>query len=58
MRASIRDIIVAIAFGTIVYRLVHTLADGNGTSLHDYREQTHISPLSGHTSALPYAFKG
>jgi hypothetical protein len=27
MRASIRDIVVAIASGTIVYPLVHTIAD-------------------------------
>jgi hypothetical protein len=41
MRASIRDIVVAIAIGTIVYPLVHTIADGGETSC----ERTHISPL-------------
>jgi hypothetical protein len=44
MRASIRDIFVAIAFGTIVYRLVRTIAHGDETSLRGYGERT-LSPL-------------
>ncbi len=40
MRASIRDIVAAIAFGNIVHRLV---ARGDETS--SYYEQTDISPL-------------
>jgi hypothetical protein len=43
MRASIRDIVVAIASGTIVYSLVHTIADEGETS--PYYERPHISPL-------------
>ena len=40
MRASIRDIVAAIAFGNIVYRLV---AGGDATS--PYGNQTDIGPL-------------
>jgi hypothetical protein len=43
MRASIRDIVVAIASGTIVYPLVHTIAD-EGEAGPSY-ERPHISPL-------------
>jgi hypothetical protein len=32
MRASIRDIVVAIAFGTIVYHVVRAIADGDETA--------------------------
>jgi len=42
MRASIRDIVAAIASGSIVYRLI---ARGDETSPYGYREQKHISPL-------------
>jgi hypothetical protein len=45
MPASIRDIVVAIAFGTIVYRLFRASADGDEASAYRNREQTHITPL-------------
>jgi hypothetical protein len=51
MRASIRDIVVTIAFGTIVYRLVRTLAEGDETGPYGYREGTHISPWSAYTGS-------
>jgi hypothetical protein len=41
MRASIRDIVVAIAFGNIVYRLI---AHGDDASPFGYRERTYIRP--------------
>jgi len=43
MRASIRDIVVTIAFGTIVYRLVRTVAEEDETGPCGCREGTHIS---------------
>jgi hypothetical protein len=45
VRASIRDIVVAIAFGTIVNRLFRASADAGETSPYRYPEQTQISPL-------------
>jgi len=42
MRASIRDIIVAIAFGNIVYRLI---AQGDDTNPYGYREEAHVGLL-------------
>jgi hypothetical protein len=41
MRASIRDIVVAIAFGNIVYRLI---AHGDDTGRYGYHERTYIRP--------------
>jgi hypothetical protein len=43
MRASIRDIVVAIAFGTIVYRLAS--ANRDETSLYGYHYPTDIGLL-------------
>jgi hypothetical protein len=43
MTASIRDILAAFAFGTIVYRLTNGKADAHGSDGHPINE--HISPL-------------
>ena len=43
MRASICDIVVAIAFGTIVYHPAS--AERDETSLYGYRDPTDIGPL-------------
>jgi hypothetical protein len=43
MRASIRDILVAVAFGTIVYHVA--TADRDETSLYGYRDPADISLL-------------
>ena len=43
MNVSIRDLIAALAFGTIGYRL--TIADGNEANSHGHRDDIHVGLL-------------
>jgi hypothetical protein len=43
IQVSTRDIVVAIAFGSIVYRMVRAMGDGGDTRTDRHLDQTHIS---------------